>query len=75
MTDYLYHNFLPLHEKRKTDSDWRDVIDFHLNRGKYFTPIATETKPSKAARDSVLAKQLWKISEDFVKLHDNDQKS
>ena len=41
-----------------------------MNRGKYFTPIATETSPSKAARDRELAQQLWRISEQFVKDHD-----
>lgn len=45
-------------------------VDEHDYRGKYFTPIATETTPSKAARDSELAKQLWKISEAFVLQHD-----
>ncbi|GAA5961037.1 hypothetical protein JCM3765_006510 [Sporobolomyces pararoseus] len=45
-----------------------DELDY---RGKYFTPIATETNPSKAARDSELAKQLWKISEEFVAQHDS----
>lgn len=38
--------------------------------GKYFTPIATETDPSHAARDRELAKHLWKISEDFVAKND-----
>ncbi|GAA6019433.1 hypothetical protein JCM11491_004826 [Sporobolomyces phaffii] len=47
----------------------RDV-DERDYRGKYFTPIATETEPSKAARDRDLAKQLWKISEEFVAAHD-----
>ncbi|GAA5938414.1 uncharacterized protein JCM15063_000729 [Sporobolomyces koalae] len=44
-----------------------DELDF---RGKYFTPIATETQPSSTARDRELAQQLWKISQDFVDQHD-----
>ncbi|GAA5898517.1 uncharacterized protein JCM6883_003340 [Sporobolomyces salmoneus] len=45
-------------------------VDEHNYRGKYFTPIATETSPSKAARDPELAKQLWKISEEFLAKND-----
>jgi len=40
-----------------------------IDSGKYFTPIATETEPSKQAQDKSLAEQLWKFSEDFVNEH------
>ncbi|GAA6062952.1 hypothetical protein JCM10212_005342 [Sporobolomyces blumeae] len=45
-------------------------VDEKDYRGKYFTPIATETEPSAAAKDKHLAEQLWKLSEDFVREHD-----
>jgi len=45
-------------------------VDEKDYRGKYFTPIATETETSKLCQDKALAEQLWKLSEDFVREHD-----